>query len=141
MKTSEKGIALIKEFEGLRLTAYFDGGGVLTIGYGHTYKVKKGEKITQEQATALLKSDLADSENAIRDLVKVPLNQNQFDALAAFVFNIGKPQFQTSSLLRYLNQKKYIAASNEFDKWIHDNGKVIKGLVRRRAAEKALFVS
>ena len=140
MKTGRNGINLIKSFEGLRLHAYKCPAGVWTIGYGHTKGVKKGDMITELKAETLLIIDLQSSENAINKLVKVPLTQNQFDSLVSFVFNVGNGNFSKSTLLKKLNNKDYTAASNEFEKWVFANKKKLLGLVKRREAEKELFL-
>lgn len=141
MKVSENGLKVIKESEGLRLKAYRDTGGVWTIGYGHTRGVKPGNRITMEVADAYLKADVRSAESDVSSLVKVELNQNQYDALVSFVFNIGHEQFSGSTLLRKLNTGDYSGAAAEFPRWRHDNGKVIAGLVTRRAKERDLFES
>lgn len=141
MNISQKGIDLIKNFEGCRLTAYRCPANILTIGYGHTGSdVVTGQKITQEQAEKLLKSDLLVHCNNVSRLVKVPLTQNQFDALVSFEFNVGYGNFASSTMLKLLNQKKYREAAAQFDRWIYANRKVLAGLVKRRAAEKTLFL-
>lgn len=141
MNISQKGIDLIKNFEGCRLTAYRCPANILTIGYGHTGSdVVIGQKITQEQAEKLLKSDLLVHCNNVSRLVKVPLTQNQFDALVSFEFNVGYGNFASSTMLKLLNQKKYREAAAQFDRWVYANRKVLAGLVKRRAAEKTLFL-
>lgn len=141
MNISQKGIDLIKNFEGCRLTAYRCPANILTIGYGHTGSdVVTGQKITQEQAEKLLKSDLLVHCNNVSRLVKVPLTQNQFDALVSFEFNVGYAHFASSTMLKLLNQKKYREAAAQFDRWVYANRKVLAGLVKRRAAEKTLFL-
>lgn len=141
MNISQKGIDLIKNFEGCRLTAYRCPANILTIGYGHTGSdVSAGQKITQEQAEKLLKSDLLVHCNNVSRLVKVPLTQNQFDALVSFEFNVGYGNFASSTMLKLLNQKKYREAAAQFDRWVYANRKVLAGLVKRRAAEKTLFL-
>ncbi|MCY1340603.1 Lysozyme RrrD [compost metagenome] len=142
MRTSDTGLALIQDFEGLRLTAYRDSVGVLTIGYGHTgADVTSGLTIDRAEAERLLRDDLHDAEKAIGTLVRVPLSQGQFDALASFVFNLGSGNLQCSTLLRKLNAKDYAGAADEFPRWNKAGGKVLAGLTRRRAAERALFLS
>lgn len=142
MEISQKGIDLIKQFEGCRLTAYKCPAGVLTIGYGHTgADVKEGQTITQEQAEKLLRSDLVVHCNNVSGLVKVPLNQNQFDALVSFEYNIGYGNFKSSTLLRLLNQGDYNGAAEQFQRWRYANGKVLSGLITRRQKEKDLFFS
>ena len=140
MKTSSNGIDLIKKYEGCRLTAYKCPAGVYTIGYGHTKGVKKGVKITQIQAEAYLKQDLVVYENAVSKYVKVPINQNQFDALVSFSFNCGTGALKTSTLLDKLNKKDYKGAASEFLRWNKSNGKVLKGLTNRRKEEQELFL-
>ena len=142
MITSDKGIALIKQFEGLRLAAYDDGGGVWTIGVGHTGpEVVPGLTIDDAEATRLLKSDLSAAEQCVDECVEVELTQEQFDALVSFVFNLGCSQFKASTLLRLLNAGNYEGAKSQFSRWNKDNGRVLPGLVSRRAAEAELFQS
>lgn len=141
MKTSDNGIGFIRAHEGCKLTAYQDGGGVWTIGVGHTKGVKKGQTITQVQADKFLADDLAPVESCINGKVTAALNQNQFDALASFVFNVGESAFKGSTLLKKLNAGDYPGAANEFPKWCHDNGKTVQGLLNRRIDEQALFLS
>ncbi|NUL36619.1 lysozyme [Kosakonia sacchari] len=144
MKVSEAGKALIKSFESCRLEAYPDpgtGGAPYTIGYGSTAGVKKGDKITQARADMLLKLDVEAAARAVTNAVKVPLNQNQFDALVSFTFNVGAGALGESSLLRKLNDENYSGAANEFSRWIHAGGKILLGLVNRREAERKLFTS
>lgn len=142
MKTSDKGLILIKSFEGFRGRAYKCPAGVWTIGYGHTGpEVKSGSVITEWQGGELLKKDVARFEKAIDNVVKVPLNQNQFDALVSFVFNIGEGAFGKSTLLKLLNAKDYTGAAAQFPRWNKGGGKVLPGLVNRRAAERKLFDS
>ena len=135
----EKAKRLIKEFEGLRLTAYLCPAGVWTIGYGHTKGVKRGMKIDQAQADRLLDIDLIDVARSIRQLVKVYINDNQAQALVSFVFNIGSGAFEKSTLLRKINNRDFLAASLEFRKWVYAKGTKLPGLIRRRKAEKELF--
>ena len=136
---SQNGLDLIKGFEGLRLSAYQDSAGVWTIGYGHTGNVKPGDRITQAQAEDLLQKDTAWAQQAVRDQVKVPLTQGQFDALTSFTFNLGAGALAKSTLLNKLNAGDYAGAQAEFGKWVHAGGQVLQGLVRRRAAEAELF--
>ena len=131
---------LTKQFEGCKLVAYLDSGGVPTIGYGHTKGVKMGDKITQEQADKYLKEDMTQAENAVNKLVKVSLSQNQFDACVDFVFNLGEGNFSKSTLLKLINQGKFAEAANEFPKWNLCAGKPLAGLTRRRLAEQSLFL-
>lgn len=141
MKISGAGLDLIKRFEGLRLTAYPDSAGVWTIGWGHTKGVHKGQQITEVGAVKLLRDDLAWAEEAVTDAVKVPLNQNQFDALVSFTFNVGEGALKKSTLLKLLNSGNYTAAANQLDLWINAGGKPLAGLKTRRDAEQALFLT
>lgn len=145
MKISTKGLALIKQFEGLRLKAYDDSVGVWTIGYGTIrypsgIKVKRGDTITEEQATAYLLHDVSRFENAVNKLVKVKLTQNQYDALVSFTYNLGEGNLAASTLLKKLNSGDYIGAAKEFLRWNRAGGKVLAGLTKRRKAEHDLFV-
>jgi lysozyme len=135
------GLGLIQEFEGCKLEAYRCPANILTIGIGHTRDVKEGDTITEAQALDLLREDVKWVENAINDHVKVKINQNQFDALSAFIFNVGAGAFSLSTLLRKLNAGDYEGAANEFSRWNKANGKELPGLTRRRTAEKALFLA
>ncbi|AYL07968.1 lysozyme (plasmid) [Enterobacter asburiae] len=146
MQISDKGIALIKQFEGCKLTAYQDSVGVWTIGYGWTKPVdgkpiRAGMTIKQETAERLLKTGLVSYENDVSRLVKVDLTQGQFDALVSFTYNLGARSLSTSTLLRKLNAGDYAGASDEFLRWNKAGGKVLNGLTRRREAERALFLS
>lgn len=146
MRASENGINLIKQFEGCRLAAYQDSVGVWTIGYGWTQSVDgnpvaKGMAITQQKADDLLKQGVVQYENGVNSLVKVQLNQNQFDALVDFAYNLGVNALRGSTLLKKLNTGDYAGAANEFTKWNKAGGKELAGLMRRREAEKSLFLS
>lgn len=142
---SDNGLQLIAGFEGLRLNAYFDAVGVLTIGYGHTQGVKRGDTITKKQALDFLRDDAQTAVNAVNQLVKVNLTQNQFDALVSLVFNIGAGNFKSSRLLKFVNVKQFKAAADAFKSWNKGriNGKltVLKGLTIRRGRERELFLS
>ncbi len=141
MKISEKGLALIKQFEGLRLHAYLCAAGVPTIGYGHTKGVEMDDAITEEQAEHLLQEDLREFELAIQRLVHISITQNQFDALVSLVFNIGVDNFKKSTLLKKVNARDTSGAANEFNKWVFAGKKKLEGLVKRRNAERLLFIS
>lgn len=141
MKYSDKGMALTESFEGLSLTAYTDIVGVWTNGYGNTHGVVPGSTITQEQATNDLADNIAGAEYVVNKVVTVPLTQGQYDACVDFVYNLGSGSFQTSTLLRKLNNKDYAGASAEFPKWNHAGGVEVAGLTRRRLAEQQLFNS
>jgi len=143
MKTSPKGIALIKSAEGLRLKAYPDpgtGGLPWTIGYGSTAGVTRNMVITEAQAEQMLAKDLVRFERIVERLVRVPLNQSQFDALVSFTYNVGEGNFTNSTLLRELNAGDTAGAAEQFSRWVHAAGKVLPGLVTRRGAERALFL-
>lgn len=143
MKTySQTGLTLTKQFEGLRLTAYPDQGGIWTIGYGHTGRgVFSGLTITPEQAETLLEADAAAAAAAaaVNRLVTTPINQNQFDALVDFTLNLGCATFARSTLLHDINTGDLTAAVLQFQRWDHLHNTVIPGLLRRRQAEAHLF--
>lgn len=148
MITSEAGLAFIRGFEKCRLTAYRDGGGVWTIGWGATGpEVRHGLMWTQEQADKRFEDDIAYFEDGVNALVKVPITQEQFDALVSFAYNCGLDQdadtkaegLGDSTLLRLLNLSDYNGAANEFHKWNKDNGVPVAGLTRRRAGEEIMF--
>lgn len=140
MKISAAGKALIKSFEGCRLSAYLDSVGVPTIAWGRTKDVKMGDTCTQEQADAWFDEEMPEYEGYINDSVTVPLEQHQFDALTSFVYNLGPASLRHSTLLLKLNQGNYIVAADEFPKWNRAGGKVLAGLTRRRQAERAMFI-
>jgi len=143
MKTSPKGIALIKSAEGLRLRAYPDpgtGGLPWTIGYGSTSGVTRNMVITEAQAEQMLAEDLVRFERIVERAVRLPVNQGQFDALVSFTYNVGEGNFTASTLLRKLNAGDTAGAAEQFSRWVHAGGKVLPGLVKRRAAERAMFL-
>lgn len=140
MKINKKGIEMIKHFESLRLKSYLDTGGVWTIGYGSTgSEIKEGLVWTEEQAERRFIEDLAAFESGVEKLLKVNINENQFSALVSFAYNVGLNALKKSTLLKKLNSNDFDGAANEFLRWNKDNGKIIKGLTRRREAEKKLF--
>ena len=143
MKTSKSGIDLIKQFEGLKLAAYKCPAGIPTIGYGHTSTVVMGQKISEEQAEALLIRDLEGCEADVARLVNAPLKQCQFDALVSFVFNLGAGNFKTSTLLKCVKLRDKSGAVREFGRWVFATVGGVKtklpGLVKRRAAEAELY--
>lgn len=141
MNISKKGIDLIKRFEGCRLKAYRCPAGVWTIGYGHTGNVKSTDVITQEKAEEILKRDLKVHEDNVKRVVKIALTQNQFDALVSFEFNVGYGAFANSTLLKLLNSGNYNAAAKQFERWVHVGDNILEGLMKRRKAEKELFLS
>lgn len=128
-------------FESFQPKPYVCPAGKLTIGYGHV--ILDGEKFTSisiHKAEEILAHDCKIAENAV-NAVSEKLNQNQYDALCAFVFNVGNNAFLTSTIRKKILADDMPGAANEFDRWVHAKGKVLKGLVKRRAAEKALFLS
>lgn len=134
---SETGLALIKRFEGCRLSAYQDSVGIWTIGYGHTSGVSKGQTITQAQADAYLRADCANAEKAVnRYMDTYHWNQNQFDALVSFTFNCGAGNLNT--LLDY-GQRSIAQISGKLPAYRKAGGKVLQGLINRRTSEKTLF--
>lgn len=141
MKVSKEGVEFIKRREGVRHKPYRDVGGFLTVGVGHllTGTVIR-EYYSDAEIDAFLEDDLAHVECALERLVKVPLTQTYFDALASFVFNIGVDAFKRSTLLKLLNVGKYMQAADEFIKWRRSGGKVVKGLESRREMERKLFL-
>ena len=141
MKISQKGLDLIKQFEGLRLNAYLCAAGVPTIGYGHTKGVDMDDAITKEQAEELLREDIHEFELIVQRLVYYKITQNQFDALVSFAFNLGGDSLKHSTLLKKLNAGDIAGAANEFNKWVFAGKKKLTGLVKRRSAERLLFIS
>ena len=147
MNVSEKCLALIREFEGFRSKPYLCPAGVPTIGYGSTRyadgrPVKMTDApITEAQAQELLQATLAKYEDCVNGAVKMPINQNQFDAFVSFTYNLGCGAFRNSTLLRLFNQGYAPQAAAQFYRWTLGGGKVLAGLVSRRAAERALFES
>lgn len=140
MKVSKRCLDLIKEFEGFSAIPYICPAGKNTIGYGHA--IQLGEfftRINEEEAEDLLINDIAGAERCVNVCVESMINQNQFDALVSFVYNVGSGAFQKSSMLRMLNSGDYAGAARQFSRWINSNGKPLNGLIRRRKAEKALF--
>lgn len=154
MRVGQSGKNLFKEWEGLATHVYLDSGGQPTIGIGHllttaernsgtiliqgqTVNYQNG--LTDQQCWDLLEQDLAVAEKAVNEAVKVPLNQNQFDALVSFVFNVGAGAFRGSTLLKLLNQGQYDQVPEQLKRWVKDNGKVVQGLVNRREQEIVLW--
>jgi len=136
MTPSENCYALIRRHEGLRLKAYYCPAGVLTIGYGHTGGVQVGQTWTVEEAEAALRYDCLQAAFVLHDL---ELNQNQFDAVTALVFNIGRAAFAKSTMRRLLADGLYRQAAEQFPRWVFAGGKKLPGLVVRREDERALF--
>jgi len=142
MQTSEKGLDLIRKYEGLRLAAYVCPGGKLTIGYGHTGEdVYESRKIDVEEANELLEHDVERFERSVNEMVTVPMTQGMFDALISFSFNLGAGSLKGSTLLKMLNSGDREAAADEFLRWNKASGKVLAGLTARRESERELFLA
>ena len=142
MRISEKGLALIKSFEGCKLEAYQCSAGVWTVGFGHTGpEVERGVVITADEAEMFLERDLAKFEKCVEGMLLVKVTQGQFDALVSFAFNLGCGALKGSTLLRLMNQEKPEEAALQFARWNKAGGKELAGLTRRRQAEAELFLS
>ena len=141
MVYSKTGLHLTEHFEGCRLKAYADQGGVWTIGFGHTLGVQQGDACTLAQAYIWLLADVKEAVHYVNCLVRVPLTQGEFDALVDFVFNVGPHAFRCSTLLHFLNAGDFADAANEFVKWDHVKGKVCRDLFLRREEERSEFVT
>lgn len=144
MKINSRGLKLIRRFEGFRASAYRDAVGVWTIGYGHTSRagpphVGPGMKITRAQGEKILARDVEKFATQIRPLIRVPLNDNQFSALVSFAYNVGVGGFRRSSVLRVVNRGRFDLVPQRLSLWVKAGGRVLPGLVRRRAAEGVLF--
>lgn len=144
MELGQAGLDLIKSFEEFRRSAYMPTpDDVPTIGWGHTDGVQMGDACTVEEAEEWLREDCqwaVEAVNRSYDGV-VPLSQNQFDALVSLTFNIGKPRFLGSTLLRKLNLGDQVGAADEFVRWNKQHGTILRGLTRRRIAERDLFLA
>jgi lysozyme len=140
--TPDAAITLIKRFEGFSAKPYADAAGFPTIGYGHL--IRSGEQfppvITESQADALLRSDIHIAERAVLRLINVPLTDEQYGALVSFTFNLGGAALQRSTLRSRLNRSDYADAADEFPKWVWAGGKKLRGLIRRREAEREMFL-
>jgi lysozyme len=146
MITSRNGIELITHFEGFKSEAYRDAGGVWTIGFGHTRNVREGDMIGTAEGLRLLMQDVAEAERTINLLTDgaqfiIPPEQYMFDALVSFVFNAGAGNFGKSTLKKKLIAGAYDEAAQEFERWVNGGGRRLPGLVRRRQAEKTLFLT
>ena len=144
MKLSQRGIDLIKQFEGYSSKAYPDpatGGAPWTIGYGTTKGVKPGMVITAQQAEKMLRDDVAKFESGVSSLITAPTTQGQFDAMVSLAYNIGLGSFGKSTLLKKHNARCYTCAADQFRVWNRANGKVMNGLTKRRAAERQVYMS
>ena len=147
MHINERGIEMVKSFEGISLKPYLCPANVWTVGYGATRSStgrpidQDMEPITEAEAEALLIRDLESSEGWVRRLIKTALTENQYSALTSFTFNVGAGALQRSTLRMKLNRGEYQGAADEFPKWRIAGGRILAGLVRRRTAEKALFLA
>jgi GH24 family phage-related lysozyme (muramidase) len=147
MRISEKGINLIKHFEGCHLEPYRDPIGLYTIGWGRligdgkSLPIEYFRKFTQEEVDAMLVEDLKRFERGVSRLCPTGLTQSRFDALVSFAFNLGLGNLQISTLRAKHNRGDFVGAANEFPRWNKAGGKVLRGLTRRREAEKALYLS
>ncbi|PNU36533.1 lysozyme [Serratia marcescens] len=144
MQTSKVGREFIKGFEQLRLKAYPDpgtGGKPWTIGWGHTKGVKQGDRITQEQAEQFFSDDLAVFELTVNSAIKRQMTQNQFDAMVSLAFNIGGPAFAGSTLVKKFNAGDVQGTADQFPRWKYASGNEMLGLIKRRAAEREMFLS
>lgn len=139
MKATPYAYLIIRHFEGLRLSAYRCPSGIWTIGYGHTSGVKPDDTITQAQANELLEKDVNEVE-AYLNRTQLNINQNQFDALTSFIFNVGQTAFIMSTMARLIRKNPNDPAiADEFKRWVHSNGQVLPGLQRRREEEAKLY--
>ena len=144
---NERGIEIVKSFEGLALRPYVCAGGVNSVGYGATRSSTGGpidldmESITEAEAEALLVRDLESAEGWGRRLIKTSLSENQFSALTSFTFNVGAGALQRSTLRMKLNSEEFQGAADEFPKWHRAGGRILTGLVWRRVAEQTLFLT
>ena len=139
MKISEEGKALIKKFEGCKLDSYRCSANVATIGYGHTKGVSDGDTCTQDEADQMLTDDLEEFEGYVDKYVEVDLEQNQFDALVAWTFNLGPANLKSSTMLKVLNEGKHENVPSEMKRWNKAGGETLEGLIRRREAEGLLW--
>ncbi len=141
---TKDGIKLIKRFEGFESQIYLDAAGLLTIGYGHLLRSGEAEMfkngISPEAGEALLIKDVLSAECAVLRLVRVPLTDGQFDALASFTFNLGSGALQRSTLRRKVNREEHEEVPEQFIRWVWAGGRRLRGLVRRRTEEAALYL-
>jgi lysozyme len=138
---TEDGLRLIRRFEGFSAIPYLCPAGYLTVGYGHVVKNPAAfrQPITEDEATEILVLDVAKAEKAVLRLITVPLSDGQFDALVSFTFNLGSGALQRSTLRRKVNREDHAEVPAEFLRWVWAGGKKLKGLIRRREAEAALY--
>ncbi len=139
MKISEDGLELIRNFEGCETDAYQDSVGVWTIGYGHTKGVEEGQTCSFEDAEIMLSQEMEEYEGYINDMVKVDLQQHEFDSLVAWVYNLGPTNLGESTMLKVLNGGQFDRVPDEMKRWNRAGGEVLAGLVRRRQAESLMF--
>ena len=139
MKISEDGLELIKKFEGCETTAYQDSVGVWTIGFGHTKGVEEGQTCSIEDAESMLADEMDEYEGYINNMVKVELQQHEFDALVAWVYNLGPTNLGESTMLKVLNGGQFDRVPDEMNRWTRAGGEILEGLVRRRQAESLMF--
>ena len=139
MKISEDGLELIKKFEGCETTAYQDSVGVWTIGFGHTKGVEEGQTCSIEDAESMLADEMDEYEGYINNMVKVDLEQHEFDALVAWVYNLGPTNLGESTMLKVLNGGQFDRVPDEMNRWTRAGGEILEGLVRRRQAESLMF--
>ena len=141
LSLSVSGLSYIQQHEGLVLGVYLDPVGIPTVCYGHMdRRLKIGTRYTRAQCEQFLYEDTESAQQAVKDLVTVPLTQNQYDALVSLVFNIGRPAFARSALLKKLNEEDYAGAAQEFPRWVYAKGQKLPGLVTRRNSEMELFL-
>ncbi len=144
MKTGDTGLNLIKGYEGLRMAAHYAPSEQWSVGYGHTGTARHGMSVTEADAERLLRDDVTPIEQVLAETVRAPLNQNEHDALISLIFNIGEANWKRSTVLRKLNEGDKLGAAAAFEMWTRAkvNGELVSldGLVRRRAAEKSLFL-
>ena len=139
MKISEDGLELIKKFEGCETTAYQDSVGVWTIGFGHTKGVEEGQTCSIEDAESMLADEMDEYEGYINNMVKVELQQHEFDSLVAWVYNLGPTNLSESTMLKVLNGGQFDRVPDEMNRWTRAGGEILEGLVRRRQAESLMF--
>lgn len=145
-KINDAGLEIIKGFEGWSSKPYKCPAGIPTIGYGSIWTIDgdrvtmSHHEITEKEGEALLRRELNHVEKIIPKLIKVPLTENQFSSLCSFTYNVGSGNLQASTLRMKLNRGDYDGAANEFPKWRRAGGKILRGLVRRREAERNLFI-
>ena len=145
---TDTGLRLLKQFEGFRNNVYQDAVGYWTIGYGHLVKTTDPyhpygpvKTISNAEADELLRQDTNEAQDAVRSMVTVPLNSNQFDALTSLVYNIGRGNFSRSPVLQLLNQGNYQGAAKAFGNHVYAKGQVLEGLISRRNHEIGVFLS